>query len=106
MSLERWERTKEILEQALRLEPEKRRAYLDSSCGEDADLRGEVESLINSHEEAGSQFLGAAAPDILQLTPPRTLPSGTKIGKYEIVEQLGAGGMGIVYRARDTHPRS
>ena len=58
MNFERWERTKDILEQALRLEPEKRQAYLDSSCRGDADLRGEVESLIKSHEEAGSQFLG------------------------------------------------
>ena len=61
MSSERWERTKEILEQALRLAPEERQAYLDSACGTDADLRSEVESLIASHEEAGSQFLGAAA---------------------------------------------
>ena len=89
MSSERWERTKEILEQALRLEPEKRQAYLDSSCRADADLRGEVESLIASHEEAGSQFLGAAATETLQLTPPRALPSGSKLGKYEIVGATG-----------------
>jgi hypothetical protein len=59
MSTESWERTKEILEQALRLAPERRPAYLDSACGADAELRAEVESLIASHEEAGSQFLGA-----------------------------------------------
>jgi len=102
MSSERWERTKEILEQALRLDPGKRQAYLDSACRADADLRGEVESLIASHDEAGSQFLDAAAPEILRLATAHGLTSGTRLGPYEILSPLGAGGMGELYRALDT----
>jgi predicted ATPase/serine/threonine protein kinase len=101
MSSERWEQTKEILEQALRRTPQERPPYLDSVCGADADLRREVESLIASHEEAGSQFLHAAAPEVLKFAPPSALASGTNVGSYQIIELLGAGGMGEVYRARD-----
>src|ERR1035438_3633366 len=100
MSSGRWERTKEILEQALRLAAQERQAYLGAACGADADLRRELESLIASYEEAGSSFLGADASEVLQLTPPHAL-SGTKLGPYELIELLGAGGMGEVYRARD-----
>ena len=68
MSTERWERTKQILEEALRLASEQRQAYLGLACGTDRELRAEVESLISSHEAAGSQFLAAAAPEILDIT--------------------------------------
>jgi len=68
MSSGRWERTKEILEQALRLAPQERQAYLGAACGADADLRRELESLIASYEEArklipGCRRVGSSTAD-------------------------------------------
>jgi TolB-like protein/tetratricopeptide (TPR) repeat protein len=92
---ERWQEVKQVLAAALERTPGERNAYLDQACAEPA-LRREVESLIAAHEEAQTSFM--ARPAI----PAKELAIGSRLGAYEILARIGAGGMGDVYQASDT----
>jgi hypothetical protein len=96
--------------------PAERAAYLDGACGADAGLRRRIEALLWSHTEA-SGFLDvpateqlasaeggpASSPaDLSFLTPSSEPGSLGRLDHYEVLEVVGAGGMGIVLRARDT----
>src|SRR6478672_11930109 len=103
MTPERWHRVKGIFQAANERAPGERDVFLASACGDEADLRQEVESLIASHEKSG-EFIDApayqAAAEII-VNSRAEFKSGQTIGSYEIVSFLSRGGMGEVYLAQD-----
>jgi len=85
--------------------PAERSAYLDGICSDNADLRAKVEKLLKANEEAGD-FLEAPVfdADITYDTSPITEVPGAVIGKYKLLEQIGEGGMAVVYMAEQERP--
>ena len=98
MTPEQWQNVREVLAEALELKPEDRLKFLDRVCSSDSSLRREVERLLSSSDEARSNFLESSTLRV-------TLTPGTKLGDYEVLGLIGAGGMGEVYRARDMRLR-
>jgi eukaryotic-like serine/threonine-protein kinase len=100
MSSERWKRIEEIFMEAVEQPPVRRSAFLEAACSGDASLRAEVESLLH-HEIAAEADLRAAVADAASSLPPSLAGSeiGTAIGPYQIVREIGRGGMGTVYLA-------
>jgi len=101
MTPDRWDQVKSALSAALDAEAGETSSCLDELCGDDRQLRIEVEKLLALKDDPDLALLESASVALgMELDEPAKSPwIGRRVGPYEIVEQIGSGGMGEVYRA-------
>ena len=92
-----------LFHQALELSSaQERSAFLKGACGDNESLRRQVEGLLAAHEKS-APFLPTEPGDRTVVDAPSEGP-GTVIGRYKLLQQIGEGGMGVVYMAEQTQP--
>ena len=100
-----WPKVKELFSEAVMLNPQERIPFLKKACATDENLRGEVLALLSAHDASGDFIQNPAVVDVgfmvndVSDDTNHSAVAGRQIGTYEIIRELGRGGMGAVYLA-------